>query len=98
MEDQKEYWSQVGILLYLAKHSRPDIANAARKMSKANNDAISASSKELLHMIRYVLDQKNFGQKLEPTRNANGSNYSGDPVSKKSVSGFILCVLVVMLS
>ncbi len=33
-EKQKLYRSGVGMLLYLVKHSRPDIANAVRELSK----------------------------------------------------------------
>jgi hypothetical protein len=33
-EDQVLYRSRVGMLLYLVKHSRPDIANVVRELSK----------------------------------------------------------------
>ena len=46
MKNQKEYQSGVGVLLCLAKHSRPDIANATRELSKANNCANPALFKE----------------------------------------------------
>ena len=47
-EDQKEYWSGVGMLLYLVKHSRPYIANMTRELLKANYGANPAAFKELL--------------------------------------------------
>ena len=31
MEDQMEYWSGVGMLLYLVKHLKPDTANTTRE-------------------------------------------------------------------
>ena len=31
---QEKYRSNVGVLLYLVKHSRPDIANAVQELSK----------------------------------------------------------------
>ena len=34
-ERHKIYRSGVGMLLYLVKHSRPDIANGVRELSKA---------------------------------------------------------------
>ena len=34
--DKKEYHFRVGMLLFLMKHFRPDIANATRDLSKAN--------------------------------------------------------------
>ncbi len=33
-EDQKLYRSGMGMLLYLVKHSRPDIVNPVRELSK----------------------------------------------------------------
>ena len=54
------------MLLFLVKHSRPD-ANATRELSKANDGANSVAFKELLHVIEFILNLKNFGLKLEPT-------------------------------
>ena len=48
MEDQKEYWSRVGMLLFLVKQSRSDIANATRELSIAVDGANPAAYKELL--------------------------------------------------
>ena len=71
VEDQPEYQSGVGILLYLVKHSWPDIANMTKKILKANNGAKTAASKELLHVIKHVLDMKNLVLKIELTGNTN---------------------------
>ena len=38
-EDQKEYQSKVCMLLFLVQLSKPDIANATRELSKANDGA-----------------------------------------------------------
>ena len=63
--------------------------------------------KELLHVIKYVLDMKNLGLKIKPTGNSNtpseivcfsNSDYAEDPVSRRSISGFILYVLGVLVS
>ena len=43
MEDQRMYRSGIGMLLYLVKHSRPNLANATRELSKANNGANPAA-------------------------------------------------------
>ena len=56
MEDQNEYWLGVRMLWFPMKHSRPDIINASRKLSEANDSAKSAAFKELLCVIKYVLD------------------------------------------
>lgn len=58
-KDQTRYRSGVGMLLYLVKFSRPDISNAVRELSKANDGATMAHFKELLRCIKYVLDTKN---------------------------------------
>ena len=44
-EEHETYRSGVGTLLYLTKHSRPDICNPVRELSK-NNGCTSASTPE----------------------------------------------------
>ena len=63
-KDQQEYWSDVGMLLYLVKHLHPNLANMTRELSKANNGANPAAYNELLHVIMYALDTKNLGIKI----------------------------------
>ena len=41
-KDQKEYQSGLGMLLFLVKHSKSDIANVTSKLSKTNDDVSSA--------------------------------------------------------
>ena len=50
-------------------------------------------------MVTYVLDTRNLGLRIEPTGNANkprenvcfsNIDYAGDPVSRRSISGFIV--------
>ena len=43
VNDQQDYWSGAGMLLYLVKHSCPDLANVTRELSKANNGANPAA-------------------------------------------------------
>ena len=57
-KDQQEYLLGVGMLLYLIKHLYPDLANMTQELWKTNNGANSAAYKELLHVIKYVLDVK----------------------------------------
>ena len=61
-----------------------------------------AAFHEFLPVIKYVLETKVFGLKLEPSGNTskpykimcfNKNNYADDPFSIRSVSGFILNVL-----
>ena len=79
------------MLLYLVKHLCPDLANMTRDLSKANDGANPAAYKELLCVIKYVMDTKNLGFKIEPMGNSNepweivcfsNSDYAGDPMSR----------------
>ena len=47
ISDQSLYLSGIGMLLYLVKHSRPDIANATRELSKVLDGATTSSFKEM---------------------------------------------------
>ena len=96
----------MGILLWLVNHSWPAIANYVRKLSKVLDGVTEASYKEMLRVIKYVLDSCNLGLKIEPTHVLDehwtlvcfsDSNYAGDPESCRSVSGYILFVKGVYL-
>jgi len=100
-EQQSLYRSGVGKLLYLVKHSRPDIANAVRELSKVLDCASDASMKELLRVVKYVLDTKNYGLKIAPVKSEQSgkllslvgfcdSDYAGDKQTRLSISGFII--------
>ena len=88
------------MLLFLVKHSRPDIANVTRELSKSMDKANPAAFKELKRVIKFVLDTKNYGLKIAPKKpeqdglwNLNcycDSDYAGDKATRKSVSGFVL--------
>ena len=45
--EQSLFRSGVGMLLYLVKHSRPDIANSVRELSKVLDGATKEAFKEL---------------------------------------------------
>jgi hypothetical protein len=106
-EKQKLYRSGVGMLLYLVKHSRPDIANAVRELSKVLDGANMAAYKEMHRVIKYVLDTRDLGLRIEPIQGSeqpwelvcfSDSDYAGDPDSRRSVSGFVLYVRGVPIS
>ena len=59
------------MLLYLVKHSYPNLANSTKELSKSNKRTNPAAYKELLHVIRYVLDTKILGLKIKPMGNSN---------------------------
>ena len=58
--EQSTYRSGVGILLWLMKHSRPDIANSVREASKVMDGATKSHWKYLMRFIKYVIDTKNY--------------------------------------
>ena len=95
------------MLFYLVKHLHPDLANVTRELSKANDGTNPVAYKKLLHVIKYVIDMKNLGLKIEPTGNSNNpwesvwfsnSDYAGDPVRRQSISSFVLYVIGVPVS
>jgi hypothetical protein len=49
------------MLLYLAKHSRPDTSNVVRELSICMDGATIWTYLELLRIIKCVLDTKSFG-------------------------------------
>ena len=107
-EMQSRYRSGVGMLLFLVKHSRPDISNAVRELTKCMDGASPAAYKEMLRLIKMVLDTKTKGLKMVPTMSGQGltwnivlysdSDWAGDKDNRRSVSGFImfLCGVPIM--
>jgi Reverse transcriptase (RNA-dependent DNA polymerase) len=93
MDKQSRYRSGVGILLYLIKYSRPDIAN----MDGAN----LAAYKEMLRVIKFVLDTKEYCLKLAPELeneewdmvSYSDCDWAGNPDSRISVTGFVIYLL-----
>jgi hypothetical protein len=57
-EKQEKYQSGVRIILWLMKHSRPDISNAVREASKVIDGATRKHWKYFLRMIKYALEKK----------------------------------------
>ena len=64
-EDHETYSSGVGTLLYLMKHSRPDICNPVRELSKTMDAPAPVHLKEMYKVIRHVLSTKGYGLKFE---------------------------------
>ena len=64
-EEHETCRSGVGTLLYLTKHSRPDICNPVRELSKTMDTSAPVHLKEMYKVIRFVLSINNYGQKFE---------------------------------
>jgi Reverse transcriptase (RNA-dependent DNA polymerase) len=98
--DQSKFRSGVGMLLYLVKHSRLDIANAVRELSKVADGANHAHWKALLRTIKYVICTENLALKLKPNLQTQGaqfhlsgisdSDYAGDRATRTSVYGYVI--------
>ncbi len=95
------------MLLYLVKHSRPDIANAVRECTKVLDGVTMYKYHEMLSIIKYMIDTKDFGLRIDPTYKKNkpwdlvyysDSDYAGDSDTRQSISGFILYVCSIPIS
>ena len=54
------------MLLFLVKHTRPDLSNSTRELSKVMDKATEGHMKELCRVIKYAIDTKNKDLKLRP--------------------------------
>jgi len=91
---QSRFQTGVGQLMFLIKHSRPDLMSAIRELSKVLGKATEAAYKELLRCVKFVLVTKLKGLKLNPKMGPDGlwtvevyseSDWAGDPNDRKSV-------------
>ena len=98
-DKQSKYRSGIGMLLWLSKHSRPDISNATREATKVMDGATRAHYKYLLRVISYVIGTKHTKLMIKPTKNEKlvwtikgfcDSDFSGNKDTRKSVTGFII--------
>jgi hypothetical protein len=97
-EEQKQFRMGVGMLLYLIKHSFPDISNSVRELSKVADGSTEAHFKALLRKIKYVFGTEDHELLLHPKFNNDGfylerisdSEYAGDPDTQFSVYGYVL--------
>jgi hypothetical protein len=95
---QSKYRSGVGMLLYLIKYSRPDLANVVRELSKCMDGANLAAYKEMLRVVKFVLDIKDYCLKLNPICenvewdlvSYRDSDWAGNLETRISVTDFII--------
>jgi hypothetical protein len=92
------YKSGVGMLMYLLKHSRPDITNPIREITKVPGRCTQAAYKEMPRCIKFVLDTKLKGLKVEPVSEDgkwqlvvySDSDWAGDKDNRRSVGSYII--------
>jgi Reverse transcriptase (RNA-dependent DNA polymerase) len=102
-EEQTKFRSGVGMLLYLVKFSRPDIANSVRELTKVVDGATKAHVQNLHRLLKYVVDTQDrvLQMKIVLPDNDQGwaicaycdSDYAGDRDQRISVTGFVIYVL-----
>ncbi len=106
-EDHGNYRSGVG-MLYLVKHTRPDIANAVRELSKALDTPSPCAYKSMLRIVKFVLDTRSLAIRIKPIPIGeelqweivafSDSDFAGDKETRISVAGFVLYLMGVPIS
>ena len=97
-EIQSMYGSGVGTLLYLTMHSRPDITNPVRELSKSMDGASMAHVTEMYRVINFVLEMKTLGLRMVPVfkdgiwkmEALSDSDFAHDKDTRYSVYGYII--------
>jgi hypothetical protein len=110
-EEMFRYRSGVGSLLYILKHSRPELSNPIRELTKGMHLAGPHHYKEMLRVMKWLLDTPNLGLKMKPviTKNSEGSinwilkgicdsTWGSEKQDGKSVTGYILYFMGVPIS
>ena len=86
------------MLLYLTKHSRLDITNAARELLKSMDGTTKLQLQELRRVAKFVLDTKHLGLCIIPILNdeiwkleaLSDSDFANDKETRISVYGYIV--------
>ena len=97
-EDHESYRSGVGTLLYLMKHSRPDISNPVIELSKTMDAPAPAHLKEMDKLIRFVLSTKDYGLKFKLMKSMrkcvlkalSDSDFASDKETRISIFGYVI--------
>jgi hypothetical protein len=79
---------------------------AVRELSKCLDGANEVAYKEMLRVIKYVMDTRNKGLKIEPTMGElewkvlvySDSDWANDKESRKSVGGYMIFLNGVLIS
>ena len=97
-EEHKIYRSGVGTLLYLTKHSRPDISNPVRELSKTMDAPAPAHVKEMYKLFRFVSSTKDYGLKFKLIKSIikwvlkalSDSDFASDKETRISVYRYVI--------
>ena len=97
-KEHETYRSGVGTLLYLTKHSIPDICSPVRKLSKTMDAPAPVHLKEMYKVIRFVLSSNDYGLKFDLRKDIkmlalkalSDSDLASDKETRISVFGYII--------
>ena len=97
-EEHETYRSGEGKLLYLTKHSSPDICNPVRELSKPMDAPAPVHLKEMCKLIRFVLSTNDYGLKFElrkdikkwELKTLSDSDFASDKETRIRVFGYII--------
>ena len=103
MEESWEYASIIGMLMYLANNSRPDIAHAVHACARYTHSPRKSHATAVKHILRYLKGTINKGMIIKPNNQQNldcyvDSDFAGlygvypdqDPNSTKSRTGYVI--------
>ena len=71
MEDNNSYWKQIGILLYIAVNTRPDISASESILSQHNVGATKSDWNEAKRIVLYIKGRIKLKLKLGNSKNSN---------------------------
>ena len=97
-KDHEIYKIGVGTLLYLTKHSRRDISNPVREISKTMDAPAPVHLKEMYKLIRFVLSTKDYGLKFKLIKSIRkwvlkalrDSDFASDKEMRNSIYGYFI--------
>lgn len=91
--DKTEYQSAIGILMYLALSTRPDILLSVTKLAQRNCDPHSEHEAAFKHIFRYLKKTADYKLHYEKTGKEVecfvDADWAGDSTDRKSFSGYV---------
>lgn len=107
----RQYRSGVGSLLYLLKHSQPELSNPIRELSKAMQEPNDEHVKEMYRVIKWVIETPCLGLKIKSQVEYNDygkpiwrlrgicdSTWGSDKDDGRSVTVYILYLMEVPIA
>ena len=106
-EKQKLYQKGIGMSIYLIKHSRPDVANCTRDLSKCNKSATQVHMTGLLRLLKFILDTRNAKLKIFPNnkdekvweiKGITDASFASNKETRRSVTGYLIFLNGVLIA